>query len=103
MVSHDDRYEVKSCYWQFLVEAWQGIAPLLRKDARFVCRLGAKGMEAEEITTGLIESITKVFPKARLCGEPMITLLRNRQTDCFRPGSKGCLFEIDHTFALSIA
>jgi len=90
LVSRDDRHEVKSRYWQFLAEAWQGIAPLLREDAKLVCRLGAKGMEAEEIISGLTESVMKVFPKARLYGRPMLTPLRNRQTDCFRPGSRGC-------------
>lgn len=101
MLSKDDRHEIKSRYWQFLVEVWQGIAPLLSRDAKLVCRIGAKGMQAGEITTGLTESIKKAFPKSRKYGEPTLTPLRNRQTDCFRPGSKGCLFEIDHVFALS--
>lgn len=99
-VSEDDRHSSKSAYWRFLVEAWGGIAALLGPDAVLVCRLGAKEMTEHEISEGVIESVRTVFPYARLLKSPARSQIRNRQTESFRPGSFGCLFEMDYEFAL---
>jgi hypothetical protein len=99
-ISKDDRYGKKDSYWRFLKEVWDGIAPLLQNKARLVCRIGAKGMSAEEITEGLTDSIHGTFPKAQLQQPPVISLLRKRQTDSFRPGSTGCMFELDYIFRI---
>lgn len=99
-ISSDDRHSAKAKYWNFLSEVWRGIAPLLKKDAVLVCRIGAKHISKLEITQGLKSSITSVFPKAVLNSRPTVSKLKNRQTDVFRPGSNGCLFEIDYVFRL---
>lgn len=97
-ITRDDRHSNKSAYWNFLTEAWAGIAPLLRPDAVLVCRLGAIGMNEEELTRGLMDSIRRTFPCASLIQPPVRTAIRNRQTEAFRPGSSGCLFEVDYLF-----
>lgn len=99
-VSRDDRHSSKSAYWRFLVEAWGSIAALLRPDAVLVCRLGAKEMTENELSAGVIESVRTVFPYARLLKPPARSQIRNRQTELFRPGSSGCLFETDYEFTL---
>ncbi len=95
-ISKDDRHTIKARYWEFLKEVWQGVAPLLRHDSSLICRLGAKGIKVPEITESFCSSLKEVFPNARLVGNPIISPLIKRQTDVFRPGSKGCLFEIDY-------
>jgi hypothetical protein len=100
-VSRDDRYVEVSSYWQFLAEVWAGIARLLRHDAVIVCRLGAKGVRARELTSGLKRSLCAALPKARSIGQPQVSKIRGRQTDCFRPGAEGCTFEVDYTFRVS--
>jgi hypothetical protein len=98
-ISRDDRYEVKARYWRFLGEVWCGIAPLMRPAAVLVCRLGAKGIGIDELTQGFLISVGRAFPGAQLARDPQISPIRKRQTDAFRPGSRGCLFEVD--FVLS--
>lgn len=102
-ISSDDRYGRRDGYWNFLAEAWAGIAPLVRPDAVLVCRLGGTGMQQSEITGGLTTSLKRAFPDAHLISHPKRTQLRRRQTPAFRPGSLGCRFEVDHIFRLGSA
>jgi len=99
-ISRDDRHTSKNSYWRFLAEAWNGIRPLVQPNAVLVCRLGAKGMLEEEISNGLITSVMSAFPDAYLLTPPTRSEIRKRQTEAFRPGSSGCLFEVDYVFAL---
>lgn len=99
-ISSDDRYMAANKYWQFLREVWSGVAPLLRRDAKIVCRIGAKRLDKDQITEGLKSSIVAVFPRAQLHSRPISSVLKNRQTEAFRPGSVGCLFEVDYIFNL---
>ena len=99
-ISKDDRHSQKDKYWSFLTEAWAGVGPLLQHDAVLVCRIGGKGMGESEITRGLFDSLAPSFPGVHLVRRPHLTMLHNRQTDAFRPGSSGCRFEIDYCLCL---
>ena len=99
-ISRDDRYTSKAAYWAFLREVWEGIGALLTRDAVLVCRIGAKGIDREELTGKLRASLKSVFPKNRFLRRPVVSRIRNRQTDAFRPGAIGCLYEVDYTFSL---
>jgi hypothetical protein len=101
MISKDDRIAGRDRYWQFLSEAWAGIAMLLDPHCTLVCRLGAKGMCESELTDGLIGSVRKVFPRAYLRDRPRLSRIHKRQTECFHPSSQGCLFEIDYCISFS--
>lgn len=100
-ISRDDRHESTIGYWRFLREAWAGVAPLAREDAVLVCRLGAKGISEPEMTQGFVASVRESFPNARLAAAPAVSAILRRQTDAFRPGSKGCLYEVDYTIILN--
>ncbi len=100
-ISKDDRYLSAAKYWKFLKEAWEGAAPLLSAGATLVCRIGAKDLKRDEIVDGLTESLKNVFPKLRRKKPPAVSRIRNRQTEYFRPGSKGCLYEMDFAFSLT--
>jgi hypothetical protein len=99
-LSHDDRHTGKKLYWNFLEEVWSGIKPLVRDDATLVCRIGARGITSKEVTQSLLHTLKRSFPKCALVKRPYQSNIKNRQTELFRPGSTGCLYEIDHIIRL---
>lgn len=102
-ISPDDRHQKPEHYWRFLEESWAGLAPLLRDDAILVCRIGAKHYSKSELTRRVLRSIQKTFPDASLVAQPERSQIRGRQTDAFRPGSKGVRFETDYAVSLGRA
>lgn len=99
-VSRDDRHTSRSGYWRFLTEVWRGIAPLLRDQATIVCRIGGTRLRTDEVIRGVTETIRSVFPHAFLLATPDSSSPKRRQTENFRPGTRGCGVEVD--LALSI-
>lgn len=99
-ISKDDRHHAATRYWQFLKETWGGLAPLLKKSAKIVVRLGAIGITETEMVEQLKLSIVEIFPKARLIAGPLRSEIVRRQAQCFMPSSKGCLYEVDSVFAI---
>jgi len=99
-ISRDDRHTSPDRYFQFLAEAWRGIAPLVRSHAYLVCRIGSKSLARDEVSERLIHSVRAAWPRCRLVGPPRASELRNRQTNVFRPGSVGCRYEYDFRFIL---
>lgn len=102
-ISTDDRHDNKVRYWNFLQEAWSGIAPLLKDDAVFVCRIGAKGITKTALTQGLKKSLLTVFPDAVMLNSPCTSQIKNRQAKAFNPESIGCLYEVDYVFKIGKA
>jgi DNA modification methylase len=98
-ISRDDRHGGAERYWKFLREAWSGVGPLLAPDAKIVCRIGGKDINVEEVTLKLTDSIRHALPNACLLSPPVISAIKNRQTEAFRPGSTGCTIEVDYVFA----
>ena len=99
-VSKDDRHEVAKKYWQFLKDSWAGLAPLMRKSAKIVVRLGAIGIDECEMTRQLKMSVKDALPSARLIRPPARSEIVGRQSANFAPTSKGCLFEMDYVFSV---
>ena len=99
-VSKDDRYEVSSRYWQFLRESWAGLAPLMKKSAKLVIRLGAIGLDEDQMTLQLKSTVKDTFPDSKLVRKPARSEIVSKQSKNFAPTSKGCLFEMDYVFAL---
>ncbi|MBI3986596.1 MAG: DNA methylase [Lentisphaerae bacterium] len=99
-VSKDDRHARASNYWKFIKESWAGLAPLLKDSARIVVRLGAIGLDEDELTRQLKTSVRAVFPRARLVLRPARSEIVGCQAQSFLPSSKGCLFEMDYVFAV---
>ena len=99
-LSHDDRHTSKKLYWNFLQEVWRGIKPLVQDDAMLVCRIGTRGMTNKEVTHSLLQTLRQSFPKCTLVARPYQSNIKNRQTQLFRPGSTGCLYELDHVVHL---
>ena len=97
-VSKDDRHSSPSRYWQFLADAWKGVAPLLAPDAVIACRIGGKRQTLDSLARGMIESVRAALPEAQLIQAPLATAPLRRQTDNFRPGTRGIGAEVDFVF-----
>jgi hypothetical protein len=74
---------------------------LLSPGASLVCRIGGKNLARQEMIDGLCDCLRDVYPKLRRKKPPNVSRIRNRQTEYFRPGSKGCLYEMDFAFTLT--
>lgn len=98
-ISKDDRHGGSEAYWDFLADVWMGVKPLLAYGARIVCRIGSKDIDLNEVTGRLSNCICLARPNARLLYPPLVSTIKNRQTNVFRPGSGGCVVEVDYVFA----
>ena len=99
LISKDDRHNSPVRYFEFLRQAWNGIAPLLKRKAVITCRIAAKRITPTELAVRLVESLQAAWPKGALIAAPTETNLVNRQTVTFLPGATGCVKEYDFVFA----
>jgi hypothetical protein len=96
-ISRDDRHESAGNYWAFIADMWRMLGAVMAKKGNVVIRLGGRTDSPETMLTKLRGS--SMFSKRKIslvthsCSQ-----LQNRQTDSFRPGTKGCRLEIDCHF-----
>jgi len=62
----DDRHRIVQEYWQFLAEAWCGVVPLLQDSAQIIVRIGGTRLGADELRTGLLDSLNSTGRKFRM-------------------------------------
>jgi hypothetical protein len=100
LISKDDRHERPEHYWELISDMWRMLGQVLSSPADIVIRIGGKNFEPEEMGKRL--QATSVFSrrKAKLV-QSQTSEMRRKQTDSFRPGSKGCLIEADFHFRLN--
>jgi DNA modification methylase len=53
----DDRHGDEDKYWSFLTEAWAGLAPMLKRNAHIIVRIGGKRLSKSDIEDGLTDSL----------------------------------------------
>ncbi|MCA3065212.1 MAG: DNA methylase [Rhodocyclaceae bacterium] len=96
----DDRLRSPTAYWKFLQEIWSGVGPLLNSRAKIVVRIGTIQLSVNDITLGLHESLKQGLESKRvkLIDTPTRSVIANRQTDYFRPGTRRDRYEHDFTF-----
>lgn len=99
-ISKDDRHERLDSYWRMISDIWRVLGLVLARDGFVVFRLGGKKVTPDRIVKGL--EVSSVFSgrPARLVSSE-VSLIRKRQTDAFRPGSTGCVQEVDCCFQLA--
>ena len=99
-VSRDDRHESSDSYWRFIADMWRSMGQIMGNKANVVVRLGSRLTTPDKLRHLLVAS-------SRFSGRPIklmheeVSQLKNRQTDAFCPGTKGCLVEIDCHFQFS--
>lgn len=97
-VSRDDRHERPADYWNMISDLWRMLGQVLGRRSHIVVRLGGKNLQPDQIARGLMA--TSVFSRrtVEMVDDYEVSAIRKRQTDAFRPGSKGCSVEVDCHF-----
>jgi hypothetical protein len=96
----DDRHRRIESYWQFLREAWKGIAPLLQPSAQVVIRIGGTRLGEEQLRAGLLESLNSTGRKFKLA-ESRQTVIKNGQRRIFQTAPERASVEHDFRFKLA--
>ena len=93
----DARHGTAAAYWTFLTAAWSGIADLLQPGCTIVMRIGGMSFAQDELEAGVVSSLRAGLGCAKLdMIQPLsISEIKNRQTNAFRPGTKGKRVEYD--------
>jgi hypothetical protein len=87
-------------YWQFLSEAWKGIAPLLQDSAQIVVRIGGTRLGADELRTGLLDSLNSTGHSFKI-REYRRTEIRNGQKRIFSSAAPKASVEHDFRFQMA--
>lgn len=95
----DDRHRIVEGYWQFLSEAWQGIAPLLQDSAQVVIRIGGTRLGAEDLRGGLLDSLNSTGHRFKL-QEYKQSDIKNGQKRIFSNGPSKAGVEHDFRFRM---
>lgn len=98
--SRDDRHGNIDQYWLMLADMWRTLSLILDRKADVVVRLGATRIGPKGLISGL-EGVARVANRRVRLVEHNISEIVNRQTEAFRPGSKGCRIEIDCHFRVT--
>lgn len=93
-ISHDDRHENAAKYWDLIADLWRVLGQVLASRANIVIRLSAKKLDPDRMRERLVAAGLFSGRKVLLINDEKSDIKR-RQTDSFRPGSVGCLMEID--------
>ncbi len=98
----DDRHTNVGRYWNFLSEAWNGCAALLRPGAIIIVRIGGTSVPKEELAEGLKSSLLHGLEALSIkqLHDGLTTEIKNRQTSAFRPGTSSSRYEHDFAFQL---
>jgi DNA modification methylase len=83
----DDRHGDEDKYWSFLTEAWAGIAPMLKRDAHLIIRIGGKRLSMGEIEDGLIESLEDGLERKLHLLESKSSEITSGQLRTFQPNA----------------
>ena len=96
----DDRHRIVEGYWQFLSEAWQGIAPLLQDSAQIVVRIGGTRLGPDELRAGLLDSLNSTGHSFKML-EYRQTDIRNGQKRTFSSAPPKASVEHDFRFKMT--
>jgi hypothetical protein len=97
--SGDYRHATRTAFWDFISDIWRSLSRVAGDKTDVVIRLGGKSLDPNEIVQGL--KATSVFTRRKVSLlHHEVSILKNRQTNSFRPGSKGLAFEVDCHFLM---
>lgn len=100
----DDRHVRLEDYWEFLLETWEGVQPLIKQGTHVVVRIGGTRVPKEDLFDGLWMSLNAGFNgyRVKALHAGATTEIHNRQTNVFRPGTSAKRFEHDFTFEVAV-
>jgi hypothetical protein len=99
-ITNDNRHLRPERYWAMIADMWRVLGAVLAPKSDIVVRFGAKRMAPLQMVRTLQAASVFAHRRVRLASHE-VSEIRNRQTDAFRPGSRGCLVEVDCHFAMA--
>lgn len=99
-ISKDDRHENPDQYWGLIGDFWRMVGSVIEPRGNVVLRLGAKGLKPPGIVDAVVGTSVVSGRRVKLLAST-VSAIKKRQTDAFRPGSKGCMVEVDCHLAVS--
>jgi hypothetical protein len=96
-VSRDDRHGTADTYWSFIGDMWRSLGVVMDDNAHVVIRIGSCKISPDSLKRGLTGCAQFSQRKVRLVSH-QVTEIKKRQTDAFRPGTTGCVVELDCHF-----
>jgi hypothetical protein len=97
VVSRDDRHGTAENYWSFISDMWRSLGFVMDENAHVVIRIGSRKTPPDQLRRALTGC--SQFSKRRVTlVSSRVTEIKKRQTDAFRPGSRGCGLELDCHF-----
>lgn len=100
VVSRDDRYRRPADYWSLIGDMWRVLGVVLGPKANVVIRIGGKGLTDQQLVDGLEGTSVLTQRRVKLVSQE-VSSIQGRQTGSFRPGSTGCLYEVDCHFRVA--
>lgn len=97
IVSRDDRHGTADSYWSFISDMWRSLGAVMADGAHVVIRIGSRKVPPDSLRRGLRGCGQFSGRKLKLLSN-RVTEIGRRQTDAFRPGTKGCVVELDCHF-----
>jgi hypothetical protein len=99
--SRDDRHSSLTSYWNMICDLWRVLGQILGGKSHVILRIGGKNQRPERLCRSLLAASKFSRRTVRLIGGFEVSPIRRRQTDSFRPGSEGCLAEVDFHFLMT--
>jgi hypothetical protein len=97
IMSRDDRHGTADNYWSFIGDMWRSLGAVMADGAHVVIRIGSRRASPNLLKRGLAGCGQFSGRKVKLVSH-RVTEIKKRQTDAFRPGTKGCVVELDCHF-----
>ena len=94
LVSRDDRHSFQDKYWGFIADMWRSLGQVLSRRAHVVIRIGSKRWPYDRLE-GTLRATSHFAGRSVELLHVEMSEIKNRQTNAFRPGSQGCLVEVD--------
>lgn len=99
-ISHDDRHGRANSYWQMMDDFWRFMGYILKEGGHVVMRMAGKNLSKIDVERGLRGCSLLSGREVKLISSDT-SFIRRRQTDAFRPGSRGVRFEVDAHFQVA--
>lgn len=97
----DNRHTSSDEYWDFMADAWEGVAPLLARRARIVVRIGGRLVKQEEARERLIDTLEQgLGRRVELLDSGISTTIKRSQANTFRGNKVRRALEHDFCFAV---
>ena len=100
LISSDDRHALEGKYWSFIADMWRTLGALIGPNGDVVLRMGSRRINPSALRRGVVGCAQFSYRKTELV-EFSLSEIWGRQTNSFRPGTKGCVMEVDMHFHFS--